>query len=139
MCFVVLHLFILLLLGAVSIDVFDPVVPMAVLIAANEPPTELITRAMPLTTFFTLGAAGATSLLWGRSLAKFGSSLRSSTVLIVFLGLNVSALGFVEMSSDSPAAVGEFLGLIAVIMLSYGLAFFAIERRALFLPRQDEG
>ena len=76
---------------------FDPVIPMAVLIAANEPPSELIAQAMPLTVGFIVVAALATSLLWGRSVPKFASSLVTTTILFVLLGLNVSVLGLVEM------------------------------------------
>ena len=44
----------LLLLGAVSVATFDPIVPMAVLMAANEPPHDLISKALPLTGAFVL-------------------------------------------------------------------------------------
>ena len=43
--FVGLQIALLLLLGASSVVMFDPVTPMAVLIAANEPPSELIAQA----------------------------------------------------------------------------------------------
>lgn len=130
--YVAVHTATLLLLGVASVLAFDPVVPMAVVVAANEPPTGLIARAMPLTAAFTVAAAGALSLLWGRSLPKFSASLVASAILVTLLGLNVSALGLVRLSGDGAWVVAEFLALIVVIMLGFGLAFLALERRSLF-------
>ena len=127
--FIGVHLSILLLLGAASVAVFEPVVPMAVVVAANEPPSELIRQALPLTGGCVVVAAIVTTLLWGRTPAKFGANLLSSFILILFLGLNVSVLGLVEMSTDSRGLVGEFLGLMALIMIGYGAAFLVVERR----------
>jgi hypothetical protein len=121
----------LLALGAASMAMFDPVVSVAVLIAANEPPRELIAQAMPLTVGFTLLAGCVTSLLWGRTPLKFGSNLLTSAVLIFLLGLNVSVLGLVEMTGAA-YAVAEFLALLMAIMSGYAATFFVLERRALF-------
>ena len=130
--FVALYTCLLLTLGGVSVLLFDPVVPMAVLIAANEPPSELIAQALPLTAAFIVVAAAIPSLLWGRSPKKVGSNLVTSTLLIILLGLNVSVLGLVDMSGGSPFVVIEFLALLVVIMLGYGLAFPLLARKGLF-------
>ena len=113
-------------------DIWFSFLPMAVLIAANEPPSELIAQALPLTAAFIVVAAAIPSLLWGRSLEKVGSNLVTSTLLIVLLGLNVSVLGLVDMSGGSPFVVIEFLALLVVIMLGYGVAFPVLARKGLF-------
>jgi hypothetical protein len=130
--FVALHTGLLLGLGGASVALFDPVVPMVVLIAANEPPFELIAQTVPLTVVFIIIAAAIPSLLWGRSLATYASNILASALLIVLLGLNLSVLGLVDMSGGSSFVVVEFLALIVVIMLSYGAGFFILERRGLF-------
>ncbi len=130
--FIGLHTLVLLLLGAVSVAVFEPVVPLAAVIAANQAPTALIKRAFPLTCVFVLAAALLTSVLWGRTPRKFGINLLTSTVLILLLGLNVSVLGLVQMSSDSSGVVAEFLGLVVLIMAGFGLALIVIQRGRFF-------
>ena len=134
--YVGLYVILLLALGAVSVWVFDPVVPMAVLIAANEPPTELIARAMPLTAVFIVAASGAVSGLWGRTIAQFLSCLVTSAVLIVLLGINVSVIGLVRMSDESFGVLGEFFALIVVIMVGFGAIYHGLERRRSFLASE---
>ncbi|MEQ8330403.1 MAG: hypothetical protein RH859_08090 [Longimicrobiales bacterium] len=130
--FVTMHTVLLLGLGGVSVALFDPVVPMAALVAANEPPSELIGQAMPLTLAFIVAVAAIPSLLWGRTLPKLVANTVTSALLILLLGLNVSVLGLVDMSSGSPLVVLEFLALLVVIMIGYGTAFYLIERRRFF-------
>jgi len=131
--FVTLHTVLLLGLGGASVAMFDPTVPMAALIAANEPPAELIAQAMPLTLGWIALAAITPTLLWGRSLKALASNSLTSALLILLLGLNVSALGLVDMSGGSPFVVLEFLGLLVVIMLGYGTTFRVMERRDLLM------
>ena len=141
--FILLHTG-LLLLGVASVLAFEPAVPMAALIAANEPPTELIGRAIPLTGAFIVVAALVPTFLWGRSLRKLASNLVTSAVLIVLLGLNVSVLGLVDMSVESRFVVVEFLALLVVIMLIYGTIFVllrGLDPTVGYVPRaaQDAG
>lgn len=130
--FVVMHTALLLALGGVSVAIFDPAVPMAALLAANEPPAELIAQAMPLTVGWIVIAAALPSLLWGRSLKGLAANSLTSTLLVLLLGLNVSVLGLVEMSGGPPFVVLEFFALLVVIMLGYGATFRFLERRGLF-------
>ena len=136
--FIALHTGLLLSLGGASVVLFDPVVPMAVLIAANEPPSELIAQAVPLTVAFIIVTAAIPSLLWGRSLAGCTSNVLTSALLIILLGLNVSVLGLVEMSGGSRWVVFEFLALLVAIMLIYGIGFLILERRGLFARAVSE-
>lgn len=130
--YVGVYLALLLLLGAASVALLDPVASMAELITANEPPGPLIAEAMPLTVGYSLAATVVLSRMWGRTLRAFGSIALTTALLVALLGLNVSVLGLVEMSGEAVPVLGEFFGLLALIMLGYGALFAALERRGLF-------
>ena len=136
--FIAMHTLLLLGLGWMSVLLFDPVVPMAVLIAANEPPSDLIAQAMPLTVAFILGVAALPSLLWGRGAKELASNTVTALLLILLLGLNVSVLGLVDMAGGSISVVVEFLALLVVIMVGYGLVFQLLEGRGLFAEPLSE-
>ena len=119
------------LLGAASLLVYDPVTTIAAMAEANEPPVELIGRAMPMTVLFTLGTATLLSVLYGRTRGHFDAILLTCTVLIVLLGLNVSVIGLVDIPSESLYLVAELFGLIVVINLAYVASFIVLERKSL--------
>ncbi len=119
------------LLGVMSVIVYEPVETMAALIEANEPPVELIGRAMPMTVAFTL----ATAALFGRSRRQFGAILLTCTVLISLLVLNVSVIGLVAIPSGSLYVIGELLGLIAALNVAFVVSLLVLERQS-FLGRR---
>jgi hypothetical protein len=119
------------LLGAASMLAFDPVTTAAVLTEANEPVGDLIMSAMPMTVVFTLVAAAVVGLLFGRKRSDYLVALLTCTVLVVFLGLNVSVIGLVAFPSGSVYLVAELLGLIAALSLAFAVMFAALEREAL--------
>lgn len=69
-------------------------------------------------------------------------------VLVVFLGLNVSAIGLVEIPRGSFLLVAELFGLIVVINVGFAATFVVLERAELTAldrhshdlvqPRQEE-
>lgn len=113
------------LLGAASVLIFEPVTTMAEVVTRNGPPTELIDQAMPMTVAFTLGMAVLITLLYGPSIIKFLAVLLTCTVLVALLGLNVSAIGLVEIPRSSWFVIAELFGLIAVLNVVYALTFLA--------------
>jgi hypothetical protein len=119
------------LLGAASVLVYEPVTTIAALVAANEPPGELIRQAMPMTVLFTLATAALVSLLYGRSWSRFGAILLTCTVLVLALGLNVSVIGLVYIPRGSLYLVAELFGLILAINVVYVAVFMALERKSL--------
>ena len=127
----VVYVAMFVLLGAASVLVYEPVTTIAALTETDEPPLELIRRAMPMTVLFTLGTATLLSVLYGRSRRHFGAILLTCTVLILLLGLNVSVIGLVEIPSGSLYLVAELFGLIAVINLAYVASFIVLERKSL--------
>jgi hypothetical protein len=119
------------LLGLVSIVVYEPITTVAAVLEANESPRELFGEAMPLTVIFTLGSALLISLLWGRSLAKAGAVLLTCAVLVVLLGLNVSVLGLVYFPGDTLYRIAQLFALIVVLNVVFLGAFLFLERESL--------
>jgi uncharacterized membrane protein YuzA (DUF378 family) len=120
----------LVLLGAASFVVYEPVTTMAALMAAGgAPPPELFRRATPLTVAFILGTTMAASLVWGRSLAKAASILVTTTVIIVLLGINLSVLGLVELDGSAVFMLAEMLLLVMALLFGFAGIFQLMERR----------
>lgn len=125
------YVFLFGLLGALSVLIFDPVTTMAAVVNLNGPPTALIDRAMPMTILFALGIAVLITLVFGRTLRQFLVVLLTCVVLVALLGLNVSAIGLVEIPSGSLFVVAELFGLIVVLNWVYALVYCGLEWRAL--------
>lgn len=128
------------LLGAASVIVFEPTTTLAAVIEANEPPAELITTAAPMTITFALVSAATLSALYGRRWSHHAAVLATVTVVVLFLGLNVSAIGLVDIPTDSTTLVAVMFGLTLVLALLYVVVFIALERQALRRqPTDDRG
>lgn len=121
----------LALLAVASVLTFDPVTTMAALIVANGPPHDLIGQAMPMTAIFTALAAVVISMLYERGRMYFAAILLTCIVIVLFLGLNISAIGLVDIPRGSLYLVLELFGLIVAINVVYVAAFAALERRSL--------
>lgn len=125
-----LHVVMFALLGAASVLVFEPVTTMAAAIAANAPPTALIRRALPMTAAFTLLWAATIMMLWARSARAAVAVCVTCLVLVVLLGLNISAIGLVEIPRSSLFVIVELVGLTAALILVYAALFWAVLRAA---------
>lgn len=111
--------------------IFEPVATIATLIAEGGPPDRLIWQALPLTFPFTVIGAAAFGIVCLGDMIGFAAALITSTVLVLLLGLNVSAIGLVEVPLSSLYLVGEIFGLILVLDLIYLAAFGWLGRRSL--------
>jgi len=127
-----------LLLGVVSVLIFEPVTTIAALSASNGPPDKLILQAMPLTAVFTLLAAVLIVILYGRAWRQFPAVLLTCAVLVLLLGLNVSVLGFVTIPRGSFYLVMEFFGLILLLNAAFVLAFIFLEQKRLFQSTKEQ-
>ena len=119
------------LLGAASVLVFEPVTTVAALVEANEPASDLIATALPMTIAFTLAAAVLVGALFGRSPSDYLAALATCSVLVVFLGLNVSIIGLVAIPHGDLYLVAELFGLIVFLGAAFAAGFAALERRCL--------
>ena len=86
----------LMLLGAVSALLFEPVVSMATLMQSSGPPSALIEQALPMTLLFTLVCAVSIGLLFGRSRLQFGAILLTTTTLVLLLGSTFRRWGWFQ-------------------------------------------
>ena len=118
-------------LGASSVIVFDPVTTLAEVIENEGPIDELIVMALPMTILFALATVAAISVLFVRRTSDIGPVLLTVSVLVLFLGLNVSAIGLVDIPRDSTYLVAELFGLILVIDVVFATTFLTLERESL--------
>jgi hypothetical protein len=125
------HVGMLGLLGTISIVVFEPITTMAAVIEANESPTALIMTAMPLTVAVALLASATLSAMYGRRWSHHAAIFTTVAVVVLFLGLNVSAIGLVDIPTDATLLIAEIFGLILGLAVLYAAVFIGLERRML--------
>lgn len=116
----------LVALGVASRLVFTPMTTIAALLASQEPPRELIGRALPLTGAFVAAAVLLWSLVMRASWRGVLSLVVTAVLVVGALGLNISILGFVEVQRGEVRVLGEVLvlllglaGLYAALMLRW--------------------
>jgi hypothetical protein len=123
----VIYLAMFVALGLTSLVTFEPVTTIAALLATNQPPNQLIARALPMTAVFTVAAAAILTVLYRASWRGAGAILVTTTVLVLLLGLNISGLGLVEVSTAVVGLLGEVLGLLVAIFGVYAAVVVALE------------
>jgi hypothetical protein len=127
-----LYVGLLVLLGLVSVLVFEPIVSAAELLEiGGAPPPELFRSAMPLTVLFILFSAAGIGRFWGRSVLDYVSVLLACATVVVLLGINLSILGLVRFTSGSLPLLGMTYALVVVLNVVFAAVFAALERRAL--------
>lgn len=111
-----IYLLMFVALGVASLIAFEPVTTIAELLQTQEPPRELIRRALPLTAVFILVTAVALGAIYRPGWRGAAGILVTTAALVILLGLNISTLGLVEISSDATGVLVEtFLLLVAII------------------------
>lgn len=128
-----------MLLGFVSVLIFEPVTSMTAVTSLNGPPDALIAQAMPVTAAFTLIMTLVISPIYGFSWPRFGAVLLTSVMLVLLLGLNVSVIGLVSIPRGSWYLVMEMFGLILTLNAVYVVVFSGLERKQLFSAARREG
>ncbi len=121
----------LFLLAPLSLYLFEPITTISAVLAANEPPADLINKALPMTVIYTLIMACCIHILYGSGWKSFLSTLITCMLVIGLLGLNVSAIGLVSFGNSSFYLVLELLLLILVINLVFVISVIALNKYAL--------
>ena len=135
-----LFLVMFILLAIISVMIFEPVTTISAVIAANEAPVELIRQAMPLTVIYILVVSLILNQFYGRSRYRFGVILITTTLLVLLLGLNVSVIGLVSVSSGTLYLILEMFGLILLIDLVFAGVFILLEYKILMqIKLKDSG
>ncbi len=119
----------LALIAVVSELVYEPVITLAEVLAG--PPGHLYLRALPVTILTTLAISAIVYKLYGRTTVQFAAILITSSVLVLFLGLNVSLMGLVSVPTESLYLVAENFGLILALGSVYFVVFAGLEWREL--------
>ncbi len=121
----------LILLGLVSVLLFEPVTTIAALSAAGGLPLDLLGQALPMSAVFTLLMAFAITLGYGWHWQKFGVVLLTSVTLVLLLGHNVFILGLVDIPRGAFYLVLEMFGLILLLNGVYAALFALLAWRRL--------
>jgi len=117
-------------LGATSVAVFDPVTTITALLQTNEPPRELIGRALPMTAAFAFATAVLLSLVYRPRLPGVLAITGTTVVLLVLLGLNISVLGLVAVTKGEARLLGETFGLLVGLASVYAAVVLSFVRAA---------
>ena len=125
-----LYVTILVVLGAVSLVMFEPVTTIAELLKSNEPPRGLIGQALPVTVLFTVGSAGLLTVMYRPGWQGGISILVTTLVIVLSLGLNISILGLVFVPRSSFYVIGEVAALIVALALVYAVSMAYVWRVA---------
>jgi hypothetical protein len=123
-----LYLAMFVVLGITSLVVFEPVTTIAALLQTNEPPRQLIGRALPMTGLFTLATAALLSLRYRPSWLGAGGILVTTSALVLLLGLNISVLGLVEVPGAELKVLAEVFVLLLAIIGVYAVVVVALRR-----------
>ncbi len=118
-----------LLLAAVSVAVFEPVISMAALLAGGPPPPELTAQGFPLVALFIVLTTAAAALLFrARRWAQWAALLLTSALLLLLLGMNVALIGLVGIPDQGGWVVAEFFGYILLLNAVFVATFILLER-----------
>jgi len=120
----------LALLGLTSVLLFQPVTTILALFQLHGPPTELFRQALAMTAAFTIATSVILSLFYRRGWRGFGAILLACTVLVAFLGLNVSIIGLVNIPRSALYLVAELFALVLSIGSVYAALFAVLERKS---------
>ncbi|HUL69577.1 MAG TPA: hypothetical protein VLT17_04980 [Gemmatimonadales bacterium] len=130
-----LYVVVLMVLGLVSLLVFEPVTTIGELLHTRQPPIPLIKRTLPMMLAFTLATAMALSVLYRTDWRGALALLLTSILLIFPLGLNISILGLVQLSGTALRALAAMFGLVLLLGSVYASSFILLERKRLLARR----
>lgn len=129
--YITLFLAMFVLLGIVSVVTFEPQTTIAALLKTNEPPRQLIGRALPMTGLFAVATVVALTLLYRPHVGGALSLLVTTTLLLLVLGLNISILGLVEVPRAQLGVLAETFALLGTLVFVYGATVFVLQRARL--------
>ena len=120
------------LIGVVSVVVFEPVTTLAAVMASDTPPDYLFKLAMPLTIVSTIIMAAIIGRLYARTWVHYAAILLTCVVLVSLLGLNVSVIGLISIPRSSVYLIVELVGLILALNLVFAVVFIGLNWKVFF-------
>ena len=121
------YLAMLAALAVASVLLFEPITTMAAISAEGGPVDDLIVKSLPLTVVFSLVTTGILGAAFAQRSGDYLRLLLTVSVLMLFLGLNVSVLGLVGFSGGSILPVVAFFGLIVLLDAVFVAAAIGLE------------
>lgn len=115
-----------LLLGGASILFFDPVTTLAEVMSSDRLPDFLIRLELPVVIVSTFVMTAVIGRLYARTWLQFFGIFITCAVLVLLLGLNVSAIGLIEIPRSSLYLVLEVAGLILALNLVFVVVFLGL-------------
>lgn len=120
------------LIGVVSVIVFEPVTTIASLMVLDGPPTYLFRQAMPMTIASTIVMAAIIGRLYARTWVHYAAILLTCAVLVSLLGLNVSVIGLISIPRSGIYLIFELVGLILALDMVFAVVFAALQWKSFF-------
>lgn len=117
------------LLAVTSVVIYEPIITMTEMLDSTGGNPIPIRETIGLMTVFTLAWSGGLVWLYRKGWREFGIALAATTVLMLFLGFNVSTVGLVEFPTEARALMASFFGYIIALGLVFGAAFALLPRR----------
>lgn len=115
------------LLAAVSMMIYEPIITMEEVVNSTGGNPIPISESLGLMIPFTIAWAALMALSYRAGWRGFTTTLAATTVLMLFLGINVSTAGLVEIPTTGWKLVAEFFGYIAALGASFGITYHLIE------------
>ena len=116
------------LLAVTSSVVYEPIITMAEVVNSTGGNPIPISESLVLMVVFTFGWAAFLALFYRRGWQGFGSSMVTTTILMLVLGINVSTMGLVEIPTTGWLLVVEFFGYIVALGVAFGLSYHFIAK-----------
>ena len=104
-----------IVIGCLSVLIFQPVTTLAAVMASDAPPGDLFRQAMPITIVSTFIMAAIIGRLYARTWIHYAAILLTCAVLVLLLGLNVSVIGLIAIPRSSLYLILELAGLILAL------------------------
>ena len=127
-----LYMGMFVLIGCISVLVFKPVTTLAAVMASDGPPTYLFKQELPVIIVSTITMTAIIGKLYARTWVHIGAILLTCTVLVMLLGLNVSAIGLISIPRSSLYLILELAGLILSINTVFAAVFVGLEWKVFF-------
>lgn len=133
-----LYLILLYLLAPISLLIYDPVMSFQeVLTSPNGLPDELARTVTPFVILYTLTIAVIISARYGWRWDRFLAVLAAAALLMLLLGMNIAAMGLIELPTSWPLLLLEQVALIVSLTFVYALTYWGLSQRLLATPSQS--
>ena len=120
------------LIGLVSVLVFEPVTTLAAVMASDALPDDLILQGLPVTILSPIIMAAVIGRLFARTWVHYAAIFLTCAVLVLLLGLNVAAIGLISIPHSSLYLVAELAGLILSLNVVFTVVFAGLEWKSFF-------